>query len=45
MFRIRSAGLAHTDDRHIEMGVFDHRLQRRKIFSLGEIAGGPKKTA
>jgi lipid-binding SYLF domain-containing protein len=26
------------------MAVFDHRLQRRKMFFVGEIAGGTEKT-
>src|SRR4030095_13862413 len=43
MFRIRMRRPCPHDDRHIEMAVFDHRLQRRKRFFVGEIAGGTEK--
>src|SRR5581483_6018881 len=37
------AGFGHANDRHVEMAALDHRLQRRKNFLVGEIAGGAEK--
>src|SRR5215471_8419902 len=35
--------LCHPDNRHVEVAPFDHRLQRRKDFLVGEIAGCTKE--
>src|SRR4030095_16386647 len=35
--------LGHPDNRHIEVAPFNHRLQRRKDFLVGEIAGGTEE--
>ena len=37
------ARLGHADDRHVEVAAFDHRLQRRENFLVGQIARGPEK--
>jgi hypothetical protein len=33
----------HTDDRHVQMAVFHHRLKRRKDLLIGEVACRPEK--
>jgi hypothetical protein len=35
--------LGHPDNRHVEVAAFDHRLQRRKDFLVGEIATGTEE--
>ena len=37
------ARLRDSDDRHVEMPPFDHRLQRGKDFLVGQIAGCTEK--
>ena len=33
----------HTDNRHVEVAAFDHRLQRRENFLVGQIARGAEE--
>jgi hypothetical protein len=35
--------LGHPDYRHVEVAPFDHRLQRRKDFLVGQIARGTEE--
>src|SRR5215831_18913998 len=35
--------LGHSDNRHVEVAVFRHRLERRKDFLVGQIARGTEE--
>src|SRR6476646_11759387 len=35
--------LGYSDNRHVEVASFDHRIQRRKYFLVGEIASSTEE--